>query len=218
MNMHDAYQPVSMGTTLIGIKYSEGVVLAADTLTSRGIFSADRGALKINELSPSVANFGSIKVMRCGNAAHSQRVTKMVKNYLTMHTMELNDQSKISMDTVLNLYRTICYGNKNFLSCAFIISDGKDLASVSSSGVTVKHDLITFAGSGSTYVNGFVKANTRPNMSFAEAREVAIKAVSLAIDSDGGSGGNARICNISNTGRSEMEVIDNKELRDMVPA
>lgn len=60
-----------MGTTLIGIKYNGGVIMASDCMTSSGNFISDWAAKKIMELSPSVAEYGSIKVIRCGTAAHS---------------------------------------------------------------------------------------------------------------------------------------------------
>ena len=139
MKQDDVYAPVSMGTTLIGIRYTGGVIMASDTWTTRGSFVADRGALKINEISPSVHDFGAIKVMRCGNAAHSQMVSRIVKNYLTMHAMELPHNARLQLDTVLNLYKQICYGNKNSLSAAYLVTNGAELASVNSSGAIVKH-------------------------------------------------------------------------------
>lgn len=216
MNQDEIYGPVSMGTTLIAIKYNGGVILASDTWTTRGTFIADRAALKLNEISPSVHDFGSIKVMRCGNAAHSQMVSRMVKNYLTMHAMELPSDAKLSLDTVLNLYKLICYNNKNFLSAAYIISDGKEIASVGTSGAFVKHEAWASYGSGSTYVDGFIKNQIRNDLSYIEATELAAKAVSLAIDSDGSSGGNVRIVDVKNTGESRMDVIDNSRLSEII--
>ncbi len=43
------------------------------------------------ELSPSPQTFGSIKVIRCGNAAHTQMISRIVFNYLNYHVMELRD-------------------------------------------------------------------------------------------------------------------------------
>jgi len=216
MNPNEAYGPVSMGTTLIAIKYNGGVIMASDTWTTRGTFIADRAALKLNEISPSIHDFGSIKVMRCGNAAHSQMVSRMVKNYLTMHAMELPSDVPLSLDTVLNLYKTICYNNKNYLSAAYIITDGKQIASVGTSGAIVKHDAWASYGSGSTYVDGFVKSHIRKDLSYIEATELAIKAVSLAIDSDGSSGGNVRIVDVKYTGETKMDIVDNSKLLEII--
>ena len=216
MQQENVYAPVSMGTTLIGIRYTGGVIMASDTWTTRGTFVADRAALKINEISPSVHDFGSIKVMRCGNAAHSQMVSRIVKNYLTMHAMELPHNAKLSLDTVLNLYKSICYSNKNNLSAAYIVTDGRELASVNTSGAIVKHAEWASFGSGSIYVDGFVKSQVRGDLSYIEAKELALRAVSLAIDSDGSSGGNVRLVDVKSTGETTMDIVDNSRLGEFI--
>ena len=71
MDRFNPYGDVSMGTTLIAMKYSGGVLLAMDSMVSSGSFITDRASKKVMELSPSPLKFGSIKVIRCGNAAHS---------------------------------------------------------------------------------------------------------------------------------------------------
>jgi hypothetical protein len=55
------------------------------------------------------------------------------------------------------MYKNICYNNRNFLSCAFIISDGVKIYSVSSSGMTREHEDYAVNGSGSTYVVGLIQ-------------------------------------------------------------
>ena len=71
MQEFNPYGDVNMGTTLICIKYNGGVILSMDSLVSSGAFVTDRASKKVMELSPSPLKFGSIKVIRCGNAAHS---------------------------------------------------------------------------------------------------------------------------------------------------
>ncbi len=73
------------------------------------------------------------------------------------------------------------YSNKNFLSCAFIITDGQKVFSVSSGGMTCEHPLYAVNGSGSTYVMGLIQDQARTGLSFYEARDLAIKSVAFAI-------------------------------------
>lgn len=216
MQQENSYAPISMGTTLIGIRYTGGIIMASDTWTTRGTFVADRGALKINEISPSVHDFGSIKVMRCGNAAHSQMIARIVRNYLTMHAMELPSGAKLNFETVLNLFKTICYNNKNNLNASFLVTDGKHLATVNSSGAVVKHSEWASSGSGSLYVDGFIKSQVRGDLSYIEAKELALRSVALAIDSDGSSGGNVRLVDVKATGESTMELVDNSRLNEFI--
>ena len=91
MQEFNPYQPVSMGTTLISVKYNGGVLLSMDSIVTSGTFISDRASKKVMELSPSPLKFGSIKVIRCGNAAHSQSISRIVYNYLNFYAMELEE-------------------------------------------------------------------------------------------------------------------------------
>jgi 20S proteasome alpha/beta subunit len=70
--------------------------------------------------------------------------------------MEFGENDKLSIETVVTLYKNIMYNNKNFLSCAFIITDGTKVYSVSSGGMTCEHPVYAVNGSGSTYVMGLI--------------------------------------------------------------
>ena len=204
-----------MGTTLVAVKYNGGVLLASDTLVSRGIVMNDRSSKKVMELSPSPKKFGSVKVLRCGAAAHSQYVSRIVYNYLNFFCMDLADNQKLDILTVVNLYKQILYSNK-VLHCAFIITNGEEIYSVMRGGAYFKHNLISTNGSGSTYINGYLRDKLTPNMSFYQTREILLKAVALAIKVDASSGGNIRLTNVNNKGESSEEVILNKEIKNLI--
>ena len=55
-------------------------------------------------------------------------------------------------------------------------------------------------GSGSGFIYGYCDANYKPNMSFQEAKNFAITAVSLAMRRDGSSGGIIRVANVTEKG------------------
>ena len=50
-------------------------------------------------------------------------------------------------------------------------------------------------------------------MSYLEARNLIVKALALAIDVDGSSGGNIRLNDIKSTGTDREELVENKEIR-----
>lgn len=204
----DPYQPVSMGTTILALKFKGGVVLAMDSKTSAGNFISDRMAIKGNQISPSVVNYGPIFVLRCGNAAASQVVTRYVYNYLTYHAMELGPSGKVDLATVATLYRNICYANKEHLECAFILSNGREIYEVDSSGALFKPDLLSTLGSGSVFCSGYLTYHAKPGMARQEAVDVMVKAVALALDADMSSGGNINVYVVSEGGETEKIMID----------
>lgn len=81
-----------MGTTIMALRYSGGVMMVADSVSSRGYFVSSRFSKKGNQISPDVEKHGNIIAMRCGVAPHTQYVTKMISNYLSYHAMELQDR------------------------------------------------------------------------------------------------------------------------------
>lgn len=83
-------------------------------------------------------------------------VSRYVFNYLNMYCMQLGENQRLNIDTVVKLYSNIMYNNKNSLSCAFIITDGQKIFSVSSGGMFCEHPVYSTNGSGSTYVSGLI--------------------------------------------------------------
>ena len=216
MEEFDPYAKNDTGTTLVAIKYNGGCLLASDCLVTRGTVISDRGHKKIYEISPSEQKFGSIKVLGCGNSAHIQMVTRMVFNYLNMHAMEMGDVHELKLETVVRLFSTICYNNKNFISAAFIVSNGREIYTLTAGGAYIKNDLFSSKGSGSGFIEGFLKDRLMPNMNFYETREAAVKALALAILSDGSSGGNMRLVDVKSNGVSSEEILLNSEVKRVI--
>lgn len=120
------------------------------------------------------------------------------------------------METIVTLYKNICYNNKNFISAAFIISNGKEIYSISSGGMTIKENSYSSKGSGGIYISGFLKDQIKEEMSYYDVREIAVKALALAITHDGSSGGNMRLVDLKNTGVASEEILLNSEVRRLV--
>lgn len=67
--------PVTDGTTILGIIYKDGLMLACDTRTSSGNFVSHKCSRKINRINE------NIYVCRSGNSADSQKTIELVKYY-----------------------------------------------------------------------------------------------------------------------------------------
>lgn len=73
-----SFEGIKTGTTIVGIKYSTGVVLCADTRSTSGPIVADKVCEKIHFIAP--------KIMCCGagTAADTRRVTRMASRDLQL--------------------------------------------------------------------------------------------------------------------------------------
>ncbi|KAK2195544.1 bifunctional Proteasome beta-type subunit [Babesia duncani] len=67
------YGEVRMGTTIIAMKYGDGVILAADSRTSSGPVVVNRVARKITRILPNVF------MLRSGSAADTQNISAIIR-------------------------------------------------------------------------------------------------------------------------------------------
>ena len=63
-----------MGTTLIAIRYKDGVIVAADSQTSSGSYISNRASNKISTISDYII------CLRSGSSADTQNMVDLVKN------------------------------------------------------------------------------------------------------------------------------------------
>lgn len=90
----------------------------------------------------------------------------------------------------------------------FIISNGKGIYQIDSSGCYQEQPLYACVGSGSPFVKTYIDDNVKEGMSATEAKELAVQAISYAIKYDGSSGGIIRLFNLGEDGTMEKEVRD----------
>jgi len=69
------------GTTICGIIFKDGVVLAADTRATGGSIVGDKNCEKIHNLAPNIFCCGA------GTAADCDHVTEMIKRELELHRL-----------------------------------------------------------------------------------------------------------------------------------
>ncbi|ERN12539.1 hypothetical protein AMTRI_Chr01g136560 [Amborella trichopoda] len=188
--------PHSMGTTIIGVTYKDGVVLGADSRTSTGMYVANRASDKITQLTDNVY------LCRSGSAADSQVVSDYVRYYLHQHTIQLGQPATVKVTA--NLIRLLSYQNKNMLETGLIVGGwdqygGGQIYSVPLGGTIVEQPF-AIGGSGSSYLYGFFDQAWKKDLTEEAAEDLVKKAVSLAIARDGASGGVVRTVIINKDG------------------
>ncbi|KCV69574.1 20S proteasome subunit beta 1 [Fonticula alba] len=205
----DFGQAVSLGTTIMAVKFKDGVILAADSRTSSGSYIVNRVADKLTELYPD-----SIYCCRSGSAADTQAIADIIRYYLQVHAAEHDAPPPVEI--AANLFHKVCYSNRGMLSAGLIVA-GWDKASGGAvynipQGGSVHQLDISIGGSGSIFIYGYCDEFYRPDMSKEECLDFCRKAVALAISRDGSSGGVIRTCVITEAG-AERDVIPFYEVK-----
>lgn len=182
--MADVTKPVSMGTTIIGFKYADGVLVCADSRTSSDTRIANRVQRKIIQLNERCL------VCCSGAAADTRFLCRAVRENIQQHELQLEGPAQIR--TIANLFSLFNHKYKEILLAGLLVCGVDDLGfhcfKVLPGGTTLEQDLVS-SGSGSTYVMGLMDAEYQSNMSEEEAVAFARKLVRQAVYRDGSSGG-----------------------------
>jgi 20S proteasome subunit beta 1 len=198
--MYQAKQ--SLGTTLIGLRLKDCIILAADSQTSSGNLITNRVADKISILSEYIV------CCRSGAAADTQYMVDCLQYEIIKHFNQTRQQMNIRAAT--QILREICYKEKKlnygFICAGWDSFNGCQLYSVSQGGALFKHGLL-LAGSGSIYINSFCDNNYSEEMNYSQSREFIIKAISMAMNRDGSSGGSIKLCTINHNGIKKEIII-----------
>jgi 20S proteasome subunit beta 1 len=209
-----SHLPVDLGTTVVAIRYRDGVVICADTHTSIGSqYVSHRCASKIVPVTDYCV------IGRSGSAADTQYMARTVsdffrqRNQFQYHDPFEHSQPDVNVAQVANILRSMVYQHHNSdnggtvsLLVAGYDTRGNngEIWSVSPSGAVVYEDSFAVTGSGSVYVLGYLdhvfrelaaENNSSPVWTLLD-EQMAIhhgqRAASLAMNRDASSGGRIR--------------------------
>ncbi|PRT53542.1 Proteasome subunit beta type-1 [Wickerhamiella sorbophila] len=180
---------VNLGTSIMAIKFKDGIILGADSRTSMGSMIANRVTDKLTQI------HDKVWCCRSGSAADTQSVSDYVKFFLDQCTYDFGQ--KPTARIAANLFRELCYRNKAQLTAGIILAGydeetGGEVYSIPLGGSLHKADY-AIAGSGSTYIYGLCNKYYKPDMEREEAIEFVKQSLTQAIRWDGSSGGVIRM-------------------------
>ena len=188
------------GTTIVGCKYKDGVILGADTRATAGPIVADPDCLKIHYLAPNIYCCGA------GTAADNEFVTRMISSELEMHRLYTGRESRI--DHVEARLREHLFKYMGHIGAAIIVGGidctGPQLGNISPYGNSFRPPF-TAMGSGSLNAISILENRFKENMTKEECIELVKCAIEAGIFNDLGSGSNVDIYNISKNGCEKME-------------
>lgn len=189
---------VSMGTSIMAVKFKDGVILGADSRTTTGSYIANRVTDKLTQI------HDTIYCCRSGSAADTQAVADMVKYYIQLYTSQLKPDEKPTTDVVANIFQEICYTNKDALTAGIICAgydeqNGGSVYSIPLGGSIHKQEY-AIAGSGSGFIYGWCNENFKPGMEKDDCVAFIKTALLEAIKWDGSSGGVVRMVVLTKDG------------------
>lgn len=173
-------------TTIIGIKTTEGVVLASDKRASKGFFIGSKIVQKISKIDDTLA----IAIAgQLSDAEHLIKVTAAERKLI-----ELRRGFPLSVKESSRLIANLAYsGLKNYqpyyveLLVAGVDASGSHVNVADMSGAITNEDYAA-SGSGAPIAYGVLESLYHFDITNDEAKEIAKKAVSAAMERDPGSG------------------------------
>jgi len=173
-------------TTIIGIKTTEGVVLASDKRASKGFFIGSKIVQKISKIDDTLA----IAIAgQLSDAEHLIKVTAAERKLI-----ELRRGFPLSVKESSRLIANLAYsGLKNYqpyyveLLVAGVDTSGSHVNVADMSGAITNEDYAA-SGSGAPIAYGVLESLYHFDITNDEAKEIAKKAVAAAMERDPGSG------------------------------
>lgn len=183
-------------TTIIGIRTKEGVVLGSDKRASKGFFIGSKITQKISKIDDSLA------IAIAGQLSDAEYLIKVAKAERKL--MELRRGFMLTVKESARLIANLAYsGLKNYqpyfveLLIAGVDKEGGHVYVADMSGAITNEDFAS-SGSGSPIAYGVLESLYHKEITNEEAKEIATKAVSAAMERDPGSGNGIDVLIIPN--------------------
>jgi proteasome beta subunit len=184
------------GTTTVGIKAKDGVVLCADMRASAGYFIANNNTMKIQKIDDHAG------MTMAGGVADAQNITDILKYHANLHRIQ--KQEPIPIKSLTRLTSLIFQQNRGYPFIADILVGGYDkqgpaLYNIDMFGSAEEKTYVT-TGSGSPVAYGLLEEEYHKDLSVEDAKVIALRAVKAAITRNIGTGDGINISIIDKNG------------------
>jgi proteasome beta subunit len=202
---------VLKGTTTVGIKCQDGIVLAADKRATAGHLVVNKKTDKVYSISDNIA------LTMAGTVSDAQLLSKLIKAELNLKRIRSGREATVK--ETANLLAGMVYGNIRKPSMipgvSHFLLGGKDdtgfyLYDIFADGSLTLEDEYITSGSGSVMAFGVLETLYKPNMPIEEGVSLAIKSVNAALQRDSATGNGLKIITITEKG---IEEVFNKEIQ-----
>jgi len=184
------------GTTTVGLKATDGIVLCADMRASAGYFIANNNTMKIQKIDDHAG------MTMAGGVADAQNITDVLRYHANIHRIQ--KQEPIPIKSLTRLTSLIFHQNRGYPFIADILVGGYDSAGPGLYNIdmfgSVEEKKYVTTGSGSPVAYGLLEEEYREDLTLEEAKVVALKAVKAAITRNIGTGDGINIALIDKNG------------------
>ena len=184
------------GTTTVGIKAKDGVVLCADMRASAGYFIANNNTMKIQQIDDHAG------LTLAGGVADAQNIVDILRYHANLHRIQ--KQEPIPIKSLTRLTSLIFHQNRGYPFIADILLGGYDnsgpaLFNIDMFGSVEEKSYVT-TGSGSPVAYGTLEEEYRDDLTVEEAKVIALRAVKAAITRNIGTGDGINVAIIDKDG------------------
>ncbi len=184
------------GTTTVGIKAKDGVVLCADMRASAGYFIANNNTMKIQKIDEHAG------MTMAGGVADAQNITDILRYHANLHRIQ--KQEPIPIKSLTRLTSLIFHQNRGYPFIADILVGGYDNAGPALFNIdmfgSVEEKTYVTTGSGSPVAYGLLEEEYRDDLTVEEAKAIALRAVKAAITRNIGTGDGINVSIIDKDG------------------
>ncbi|MEZ3115083.1 archaeal proteasome endopeptidase complex subunit beta [Halobaculum sp. MBLA0147] len=195
------------GTTTVGLRAEDGVVLATDMRASLGPMVSSKNVQKVEEIHPT----GALTI--AGSVSAAQNLIETLKAEVRLYESRRGeDMSMQALSTLTgNLLRT-----GGFFIVQPILGgvddDGAHVYSIDAAGGMTEEEY-TVTGSGSQYALGVLEQEYDETLAIDEARDVATRAIQSAMERDVASGNGINIAVVTEDG---VEITREKDVESLL--
>lgn len=203
---------IKKGTTTCAITCTDGIVLAADTRASAGLFIADRNVMKIQKVDDHLG------MTIAGGVADAQNLVDTMRYNANIY--RFSRKEPIPVSSAARLCSNILFNQRYFPLYVQIIMAGFDyrekegkIYNIDLFGSMTTEKFIS-TGSGSPVAYGYLESEYKDRIGVNEAYKLAIQSIAAAIRRNAGTGDNINAVIIDQNGYRELT----KEEKDSVGA
>ncbi|KUO79173.1 MAG: proteasome subunit beta [Vulcanisaeta sp. JCHS_4] len=188
--------------TAVGVRASDGVVLAAEKRVAYGFTMFSRSGKKVFKVNDNIG------IASIGILADMQVLTKIAKAYMSLYA--LDTKTKPSIRSAAKLLSYVLFSNRILPYFVEVLVGGVDdegshLFIMDPLGSLIEDDYAA-VGTGTKLAIAILESGYRQGMSIKEARDLAIRAINQSISRDPVSGDGIDILTITGNGTTEETI------------